>query len=279
MYSNGVDCTWEVLQYLFIAVFLFYVLVFSLATGILSRLKHLTLVFIGSILVPTVISLSFFPVIHSLVNLLHQELFSISFWQSDASNGILILRLSSIILTYSLLVNIFNFLRRIHAVGEVRKKRGLNENEIANFTIDLQPNENKQWRHADIATISSLQFILCLISLGVLWYCAIKSNQSFFVSLLNKLSFLLIGIVTIVSDYSDYYGEINKNQHTKKIFALDVALLILAPTAALTTAIDCVTIGFTATMLLVAAGIVFYTKRLQHLHANQHDIRSETQHQ
>lgn len=269
MYSTGLEPTWDVLKLVALALFIIGIIGCIPVAGQLSRLKLLLLAAVALLLAPLALALSFFPAVYSTVNLLHQDILSVSFWKQELSNGVFALRVSSYVLTFHSVLAIVRLLKRKRRLGKLRASRGLKEDEVANFTVDRRPDETRMWVHADIATISSMQFLFYLSCLGSLWYCTINANHSLVVSISSWALFFIIDDWVIIADYSDHYCEPALTPHTLKILAFDVILVTLVPLSALLTSIDIVTVGLTLTMIVAGAGIGMYTWRARHLHAQK----------
>lgn len=266
MYSAGLESTWEALKLIAFVLFVFGVLGCIPVVRKLFRLKLLRLTAIALFLVPLALTLGLFPAVYSTLNLLHQNIFDVSFWKLELSSGVFALRVSSYILTFHMIIAVVRLFKRKQQLGKLRASRGLNEDEIANYTVDRRPADTRMWIHADVATIAAMQFLFYLVCLGALWYCTIHSNDSIIVSLSSWALFFIIDDWVVIADYSDHYSEPALNSHTLKILAFDFVLLVFVPLSALYTSIDAITVGLSLTMLLTATGVAMFTWRARHLH-------------
>ena len=113
--------------------------------SLMHRLKLKTFTLFGLLIVPVIVSLSFFPLIYSTFNLLTQDITTTEFWKHELSTGVFALRVSSYILSFQLVRSIFRFVKRKREIARVRSHRGLPVEQIANFTVDLKPEEAKLW--------------------------------------------------------------------------------------------------------------------------------------
>jgi hypothetical protein len=264
-YSAGLDRTWSVLVLIALFVALGGLVGVFKSGSLLHRLKLKTFTLFGLLIVPVIVSLSLFPLVYSTSNLLTQEIATTTFWKHELSTGVFALRVSSYILSFQLVRSIFRFVKRKREIARVRSRRGLAAEQIANFTVDLKPEEAKLWLRGDLALVASLQFAFYLSAVAALWLSAIDARHSLVTTLASWCIFFIADDWTIVSDYTDHFRVPAMTAHKYKIQLFNVTLLVLVPVSLFGSEHVFIPIVLSMVLFLSAATLTLLPWRSAHL--------------
>lgn len=260
-YSQGVDQTLTTLIVVAsILVAIGIAACFQSASQI-SRLKLWMLAGINISITPAAVALSLFPVVYSSINLGYQNVLSASFWKEELSTGVFAIRISSYLLTFHFLLAITRLIRHKRELAKVRSARGLDVDDVANYTIDRRPNETKLWLSGDLALIATFQFCFYLSAVTALWFCAIQGIHSLPTALASWCLFFIVDDWVVISDYTSQFDVPAISSHTMKVMGFNIALLVLIPIALFSTSEKLVALPLALVLLLSAFGVAMYTWR------------------
>ena len=135
-YSLGLDKTLIILKYN-MYVFSIPIIVFFLVITLVaifskkSRSEVMPIIYWSPVALPAIAfslfigAVSFFPAIYSIVNIYYQDYMSSGFWIEESKNGFIALRITSLLLTYNLVI-LFYGLMRAYALSERETKSAKN---------------------------------------------------------------------------------------------------------------------------------------------------------
>jgi len=220
------------------------------------------------IVVPIVNALALFPAVYCTFNLAHHELLSTDFWRHELASGVFALRVSSYLLTFHFFAGLRRYVQRKHELTTQRVARGLTGAQATTFGIDLQPAESLMWKRGDLAGVATFQFGFYLSVLTALWLCAIQGVSVLTTSLASWCLFFIADDWVIIAQYTTRLNVPALLQHTIKILAFDIALLLLVSGTILAHLRGPVGMGVIVAMLVCALAVGVLTSRAHRLHAN-----------
>lgn len=228
---SGIESTINIIIWIWALCVAFGAIVFLRAICMYDRSNNLLLIVISFGLVPAIITLALFPVIYSIISIIHQQIFEISFWQREISNGFFALRFTSIILTYQLVISIIKFIPIRRKLIAARKTRGLNNDDVADFTKSVTTEERQLWRNNDLMLLAFFQFSFYLITLTALLGCYIAGIHTVWTALASWLLLFICDDWSIITRYCQKFNSLPINLDAIKVLCIDIILLIAAPTA------------------------------------------------
>lgn len=159
---SRLESTVSILIWIWASCVAFGTIVFFRSIRRYARSQTPLLIVISFVLAPAVVTLTLFPLIYSIMSVPLQQIFELSFWQREFSNGALALRVTSLLLTYQLAQSIVRFVQRRRELIAAREARGLSNDDVADFTTSVTTEERRLWRLNDLMLLAFFSVFLLL---------------------------------------------------------------------------------------------------------------------
>ncbi|WP_346288249.1 hypothetical protein [Zoogloea sp.] len=232
-----------------------------------ARRQKLFLIVISVGLAPAVVSFTLFPLIYSIMSVPLQQLFDISFWQREISNGALALRVTSLLLTYQLAQSIIRFVPRRRELIAARESRGLSHDDVADFTTSVTTEERQLWRQNDLLLLAFFQFSFYLITLTALWACSIVGINTVVTALASWALLFIVDDWSVIADYCHQFDSLPMAAHAAKVLCIDVILLLAVPAALYPAHLGIVWVAICLTLFVSSLLVAMFFWRARHFQA------------
>lgn len=191
-----------------------------------DRPKILFLIIYSIIMGPIIVTLSCFPFVYTLMSFPLEKMFELSFWQREITMGTLALRATSFVLTYQLVLTIVRFVPLRRELISARVARGLNHDDVADFTTSTTVEERHLWLRNDLIMLAFFQFSFYLIVLAVMWGCVIAGVHTWLIALASWLLLLIVDDWSIIADYCYQFILLPMTAHAIKVMCINMVLLV-----------------------------------------------------
>jgi hypothetical protein len=213
---------------------------------------------------PALATLTLFPPIHALMSVPREQMFVLSFWQGEVSNGTLALRLTSLLLTYQLIRAGVRFVPRRIELVTARKRRGLSEDDVADFTTSVTPEERRLWQRSDLVSLSFFQFSFYLVALAALWACSIAGVHTLLAALASWALLFIVDDWAVIADYCQRFDSLPMKTHSVKVLCINLVLLIAVPVALYPAQLGVIWAAITLAMIVSGLFVVMFLWRARH---------------
>lgn len=213
---------------------------------------------------PALATLALFPPIYALMSIPREQVFVLSFWQGDVSTGTLALRLTSLLLAYQLVRAAVRFVPRRLELVTARKARGLSEDDVADFTVSVTPEERRLWQRSDLVSLSFFQFSLYLVALAALWVCAIAAVQTLLAALASWALLFIVDDWAVIADYCHRFDSLPMTAHSVKVLCINLVLLVAVPIALYQAQPGLIWGAITLSMIVSGLLVVMFLWRARH---------------
>jgi hypothetical protein len=212
------------------------------------------LVALAVVVGPVLATLTLFPLVYTLTSLPLLKMFALTFWQDEVTTGALALRVTSLLLTYQLARAVARFIpRRIELIA-ARKVRGLSDDDVADFTTSVVPNERVLWHRNDLMSLAFFQFSFYLVALAAMWGCAIAGIHTLWTALAAWALLFIVDDWGVIADYCHHFDSLPMTAHVAKVFCVDLLLLIAVPAALYPAQLGAIWVALS--LALVASGLL-----------------------
>lgn len=261
---SGVESTISILIWIWVSCVAFGAIVFLRAIRRYSRLQTLFLIIISVGFAPAVVSFTFFPLIYSIMSVPFHEIFELSFWQREISNGALALRVTSLLLTHQLVRSIIRFVPLRRELIAARESRGLSHDDVADFTTSVTTEERKLWRQNDLMLLAFFQFSFYLITLTALWACSIVGIHTVVTALASWALLFIVDDWSVIADYCHQFDSLPIAAHAVKVLCIDVILLVAVPAALYPAHLGIVWASISLTLFVSSLLVAMFFWRARH---------------
>lgn len=229
-----------------------------------ERPRLLLITLISLVIAPVAVLFSMFPFVYSTANLVAQDVFNASFWRAEIASGILALRVTTYILTFQLLKWFSQFAIRRSQLVRARRTRGLNHDDVADFTANNTREDARLWQRSDLSSLNVSQFAFYLVVVTALWICAINEINSLSATLASWAIFFIVDDAVVIAEYSDTFHVTPLMSHMAKVLCFDLLLLIFVPAALHSSSIGALSSILTLAMIFCVVAVAGFAWRLKH---------------
>lgn len=165
------------------------------------------------VLAPMLVSLTLMPIIYCMLNFVLQFDQILGSWRVELANGVLALRITTIILTFQFGKSLFKILT---AALSPKGNRTRGSTVSANLLV---------------AALFQYAFYLCAI-IG-LWFCAIENIHSIPATLASWSLFFIVDDSIVISDYAVHFSTPPLSRHVTRVVGFNIVIVALVAVALL----------------------------------------------